>query len=537
MGYTLLWIESLATSLLLVAVALAWAARVKSRIVRAIMWLPIALLLLVVYVALTFATSYLHFHCYLSLVYFFALLLLTFGYVAGVVVLRLVGFSRSSTDSSGAVRAAAWPLGRLQAAFLVVATLHMMTFWNLDLSIRQNMAAVRAESASLALSAAPARISDRENAALIYRQAFEMMGDTKSWPEAWNEWTTLEKPEDQKAKASDPALRELLAEKAPVLALLHAAAAKSACYFDRDYGRPNFGILLPELQQLRQTTKLLILDAYAKDNAGDRSGSLSDLNVIFTIGEHAANEPLLISMLVGAAIDRIALKAFQVIVSSGPVTEDELAQIKLQATISYQHLFERSMRMEEAFGGSVFCDMALGKIGAAGLAGEFGVLENLLSLYRVFLLADDVAAYHKLMARHRELASKPYAAAASEWAKIDDELCANLGGPLTAALLPALNRAAQASAEADANRRLAELALAMLRYRAKCQHLPQRLSDLVPEQLVFVPHDPFDNAPLRMKPTDHGTVIYSIGPDLTDDGGSPFNRKDRSGDLTFTIGK
>jgi hypothetical protein len=34
-----------------------------------------------------------------------------------------------------------------------------------------------------------------------------------------------------------------------------------------------------------------------------------------------------------------------------------------------------------------------------------------------------------------------------------------------------------------------------------------------------VPADPFDGQPLRLKKLDDGLVIYSVGPDLADDGG------------------
>ena len=68
--------------------------------------------------------------------------------------------------------------------------------------------------------------------------------------------------------------------------------------------------------------------------------------------------------------------------------------------------------------------------------------------------------------------------------------------------------------------RVARTALTIERWRLSHDgHLPDSLSDLVPAFLSFVPTDPFDERPLRYKKIEHGYIIYSIGPDFTDDGG------------------
>lgn len=57
------------------------------------------------------------------------------------------------------------------------------------------------------------------------------------------------------------------------------------------------------------------------------------------------------------------------------------------------------------------------------------------------------------------------------------------------------------------------------------------LSDLVPNYLPAVPMDPFaDNAPLRYIRTGTHFVLYSIGPDGADNGGTPIeNQTDDQG--------
>jgi hypothetical protein len=49
-----------------------------------------------------------------------------------------------------------------------------------------------------------------------------------------------------------------------------------------------------------------------------------------------------------------------------------------------------------------------------------------------------------------------------------------------------------------------------------------------------VPQDLFDGKPLRMKKTDRGLLIYSIGPDEVDNAGAPMTEQE-TGDIAFTV--
>ena len=157
--------------------------------------------------------------------------------------------------------------------------------------------------------------------------------------------------------------------------------------------------------------------------------------------------------------------------------------------------------MEEAFGAGVFCDVALGRMTLDEVLGEpvFRIGHSPFApWYRIFLLDDDLAAHRRLMAKYRGLAATPYHRAKAEWDAFDREFQDEPGGPLTQALCPALNRAAERAAEADARRRLAQLAVAILRQRAERGQFPERLADLVPAYVPFIPTDPFAGRPLRL---------------------------------------
>jgi hypothetical protein len=66
----------------------------------------------------------------------------------------------------------------------------------------------------------------------------------------------------------------------------------------------------------------------------------------------------------------------------------------------------------------------------------------------------------------------------------------------------------------------AAIALAAERYRRDHNNWPESLAELVAVRLLAaVPLDPFDGQPLRMRRLPDGLVIYSVGQDLSDDGG------------------
>ena len=86
--------------------------------------------------------------------------------------------------------------------------------------------------------------------------------------------------------------------------------------------------------------------------------------------------------------------------------------------------------------------------------------------------------------------------------------------------------------------RTAQTAIAIERFRrAHNRELPSDLNGLVPTYLASVPGDPFDGQPLRFKRLTHGYVVYSIGSDLRDDGGSEGdpNKRTSAKDITFVL--
>jgi hypothetical protein len=91
------------------------------------------------------------------------------------------------------------------------------------------------------------------------------------------------------------------------------------------------------------------------------------------------------------------------------------------------------------------------------------------------------------------------------------------------------------AARAEAQHDVLRTALAACRFRIHHQRLPGDLAELVPALIPAVPRDPFDGKPPRMKKSAGKLVVYSVGPDMVDHGGTPFDRDKRVGDITFVL--
>jgi hypothetical protein len=87
-----------------------------------------------------------------------------------------------------------------------------------------------------------------------------------------------------------------------------------------------------------------------------------------------------------------------------------------------------------------------------------------------------------------------------------------------------------------ADNRLLAATLALRAYRLEHGRYPATLQALTPRYLPAVPGDPFSPAPLLYRSQCKGYVLYSIGPDGKDDGGTPaFDKRNR--DMPYLVGK
>jgi hypothetical protein len=72
---------------------------------------------------------------------------------------------------------------------------------------------------------------------------------------------------------------------------------------------------------------------------------------------------------------------------------------------------------------------------------------------------------------------------------------------------------------ADQTQRNLHIAFALAAFRAEHGRYPAKLDDLAPKYLPTVPNDLFADKPLIYRSSEHGYLLYSVGPNGKDDGG------------------
>ena len=93
----------------------------------------------------------------------------------------------------------------------------------------------------------------------------------------------------------------------------------------------------------------------------------------------------------------------------------------------------------------------------------------------------------------------------------------------------ALIRAMARAMRAETERSMIISAVAMKRFELRHGNLPPTLDSLVPEIVSAVPVDYMDGKPMRYRLNPDGQfVLYSVGEDEQDDGGSTAMRPDKS---------
>ena len=100
---------------------------------------------------------------------------------------------------------------------------------------------------------------------------------------------------------------------------------------------------------------------------------------------------------------------------------------------------------------------------------------------------------------------------------------------LTRLMVRGVQGARQSSAQAFCEVEIARLGLAALRYKQEWGTFPPDLQALGAQALV----DPFTGKPFVYGPEGNGFLIYSLGPDATDDNGGAFDRKKQKGDIVW----
>lgn len=424
--------------------------------------------------------------------------------------------------------AARWPVVGLAALCVLATAVAGGTLLTVDNAVAARAPYLRLEAGQLMQANMPAVVADAQNAASLYRRAFAALdadAAIKAQDSPLSAATTID--------PASPAVTDLLARHAATLDLLRRAAARDSCRFERDWTRPSLDLLLPELSSLRVAARLLVLHARRAAADGRATEALGDVVRIGRIGRHAAGEPILISSLVGLAIDAMAVDTLAEVLprleqsDAAALDAPELADLVAMPPATAGHFYG-----EEAFGLSTFADLADSRLGVANLPELVAVNQSqrpfvfrilpLTLLYRVFFLEADLAGYRSLLRKYQQLAagSEPYPDVKKQTDTVEADLRDRSPGLMSSLIVPAMGAVFRTQAQAIARHGAAAALVAATRQRLETGAVPTTAEAIVATLLPPAPRDPFTaDRPLLVKRTDHSLIVYSVGPDGEDDGG------------------
>jgi hypothetical protein len=379
-----------------------------------------------------------------------------------------------------------------------------------------------------------------ENAAYTIMDAFPY----------YSEWDNEEsKPLPVVGRAELPARTEPLDEETKALItqyvvdnneaieLLHAGAAIENCRYPIDL-TAGFETKLPPLHEIKTAVKLLKLEAILHIENGDGKSAIRSTISSFGIARSLAKESMIISQLVRVACQNLAATTIEYCINRVELTDEQLAEL-----IEYIHNAERISDMSCAFVGERCMGISFFKAPESMNPDDISGIpfRPILELYKAVGMADaDAILYLDIMDEYIKSIQLPPAQRLEAAKAIDTRLQSTSQVHIMLhSIMPALSRITIIDLRTIAYLRTARTALAIERYRLAAGRLPDTLADLVPAYLDAVPTDPFDGNEMRYKKLETGFVVYSIGEDLRDDGGTEEpSRKTKEAptwDVTFIV--
>ena len=343
-------------------------------------------------------------------------------------------------------------------------------------------------------------------------------------------------PLDENALAQ---IGAILQENEAALKLLREGAAIPHCRYPADFTQ-GYALELPHIEHFRSTGRLLCLEALWHAQQGQLEEATDAVLTSLAVADSLKAEPVLISQLVRRSCWSQTLSTLEFLLNQTAFEPELLTQLDRVLAADYDpNAMVRALAAERCFGHAAFS-----RPQEAGLAGSSGApMRILVAGQRAVGLHDaSWAIFLDLMDEYIHTVQLPpwQRQEATEFVETRLEAVSRIH-VMVHLLLPACGRVIQLDTESWARTRTARVALAAERHRMAIGDLPEKLTDLVPTYLADVPKDPFDGEPLRYKQLDAGFVVYSVGPDRQDDGGTerPAKRKSREPepryDVTFII--
>lgn len=300
---------------------------------------------------------------------------------------------------------------------------------------------------------------------------------------------------------------------------------------------PFFDLKLDYVQESRAVVAVLNADAIQRAQSGDVDGAAESCLAILNTARSFKEQPFLISQLVRIAEQAIAVGSVERTLAQGEVSDATLQNLQKLLEREYnEDSLHNAMRGERAAGHQMAEMMRERKLKFSQLTSNMGVKPSGPELavdLMPGLVLGSFPDYVRLMNEQVKAAKLKDPERGEAMKKIEDQV-RNQRSILARLILPATLKVSESSKRQQASLRSAAVAVAAERFRVKKDRFPDGLDELVKGgYLKEHPIDPYDGKLLRYKRTQSGAVVYSVGPNKTDDGGTLNRNNPMAGNIDY----
>lgn len=371
------------------------------------------------------------------------------------------------------------------------------------------------------------RVGYGENAAPLYRAAFELLGSLKSKDshlayDVGDEWPDTGPPES----GLKDRMSSFVNSKRVVTALdlIEQANTMPECNWGLRY-EDTFQMLLPHLPGVRDAAKALLVRARLRYVTGDWPGAVTDVQGVVRLAERIESDRILISELVQYATISICVSAVKQMSTAEPLGADAAMQLcdslaQLESLIDVAEALGMETASAYSLSERLQASPDFLKECIDSAPSEYWFLPYFVSypfrpLYRL-----DQAYIVRYERELVELGQKPYYTVRDRLNAWDAEVeSRSRVFMLTRLLVPVLSRMHSGAAKAHAEVHTTRLGLALEACRDRTGSYPDSIEALVPDVLPELPVDPFTGKNFLYRLADKEVLIYSVGKNGVDDGG------------------
>lgn len=425
----------------------------------------------------------------------------------------------------GLLRAAKRTAKVLVVFLIVLAIVHgiatFITGRKLEADIRSLKA--KGELPSITELVGP-KIPDSENAALVYAKAFKLIpGPQTNRPDYDQLWRFADAEKRKADPESWDRARVVVRKYEKALLIAERAASMEKCRFPVKW---EDGILatFTHYAPVRQLAQLANASGLIAARDGRMDDSVRWIALSLRISEAVKNEPILIGVLVRGAIIHMTCRSLQEAVQYGDLNDEQTARLsRLLAENDLRPHYRKALHGERATGLIAFEQIRKDPRLISEVMDLSAVHVNrptsprlVAAVLKPVLYADERFYLHHM---GKIIADADRPTNGSDLAQLEEVHL--LWAPVSSLLIPVFSRVKMAVHESLAETRICRTALALSSYERQHGEYPDSLALLSVSDVEML-EDPFSGKDLIYKRQAKGFVLYSIGPDMKDDGGQPL---------------